>query len=126
MERNKSLVSRRGILLGALRGAGALWLSGCDNVFDRLHQNEKILSLLESVETGNRWLLRKLTGRNKLAQEFGVADISHYFKPNGNPPPSAASYRADAMGGWSRWRLDVGGLVKHPMRFCMSYLMILS
>lgn len=108
--------------MGALRGAGVLWLSGCDNVFDRLHQNEKILSLLESVEAANRWLLRKLTPRNKLAQEFGEADVSHYFKPNGNPPPPTVGYQANVMSGWSLWRLEVGGLIKQPMRFSLADL----
>jgi DMSO/TMAO reductase YedYZ molybdopterin-dependent catalytic subunit len=122
MERNSSLVSRRRILLGALQGAGILCLSGCDNIFDTLHQNKKIHSLLESVEGGNRWLLRTLTRGDKLAQEFTEADISRYFKPNGNPPPPTVGYQSNATSGWPFWRLDVSGLVKQPMRFSLEEL----
>ncbi len=122
MERNSSTISRRKILIGTLQGAGILLLSGCENIFDKLHQNQKVLSLLESVEGGNRWLLRLLTGRNKLAQEFTEKDISRYFKPNGNPPPLTMEYVINAMSGWPGWKLEVGGLVKQPLQFSLADL----
>ncbi|TMA09507.1 MAG: hypothetical protein E6J89_12805, partial [Deltaproteobacteria bacterium] len=87
MKTNSSLVSRRRMLLAALQGTGALLLSGCEDLFNRLHRNKKVLSVLESVEGGNYRLLPSATRRDKLAQEFTEADISKYFKPNGNPPP---------------------------------------
>lgn len=120
MERNRSDLSRRRILFGALQGAGLLLLSGCENPFNYLHQNEKILSLLESVEGWNRWLLRLVTRKNKLAQEFSEKDISRYFKPNGNPPPLTLEYVMNAMGGWPLWKLEVGGLVKQPGSFSLK------
>ena len=120
MKKNSSGISRRKILLGALNGAGLALLSGCENIFNQLHQNQKVLSVLESVEGANRRWLRLLTGRNKLAQEFGEKDISRYFKPNGNPPPFTGEYVMDAMSGWSLWRLEVGGLVKEPGRFSLE------
>lgn len=122
MKKNSSGMSRRKILLGALNGAGLLLLSGCENVFNQLHQNQKVLSLLESVEGSNRRLLRSLTGKNKLAQEFSEKDISRYFKPNGNPPPFTGQYVMDAMSGWSFWRLEVGGVVKKPGQFSLEEL----
>jgi len=122
MERNSSTISRRKILIGTLQGAGILLLSGCENIFDKLHQNQKVLSLLESVEGGNRRLLRLLTGRNKLAQEFSEKDISRYFKPNGNPPPFTKEYVMNAMSGWPFWKLEVGGLVKQPGKFSLDEL----
>ena len=68
--KNDSLsISRRKLLAAALQGTGLLVLSGCESLFDRLHQNRRVLSLLESVEGANRRLLRLLTARNKLAQE---------------------------------------------------------
>ncbi len=122
MEINSSSVARRKILIGALQAAGLLFLSGCENIFNGLHQNKKVLSLLESVEGGNRRLLRFLTGRNKLAQEFSERDISRYFKPNGNPPPSTMEYIINATSGWPLWRLEVGGLVKQPGNFSLDDL----
>jgi len=122
MEKNSAMISRRKILLGALQGAGILLLSGCENIFDKLQQNQKWLSLLESVEDGNRWLFRFLTGRNKLATEFSEADISKYFKANGNPPPPTMDYLMNAMGGWGLWKLEVGGSVKQPTQFSLDQL----
>jgi DMSO/TMAO reductase YedYZ molybdopterin-dependent catalytic subunit len=114
--------SRRKILLAALHGAGMFLLSGCENIFNHLHQNKRVLSLLESVEGGNQWLLRFLTGRNKLAQEFSEKDISRYFKPNGNPPPFTMEYIINSTSGWPFWRLEVGGLVKQPWQFSLDDL----
>ena len=122
MERNRLDISRRKILFGALQGAGVLLLSGCENIFNQLHQNRKVLSLLESVEGLNRRLLRFLTGSNKLAQEFGEKDISRFFKPNGNPPPFTMDYVMNAMSGWPSWKLEVGGLVKQPGQFSLNDL----
>lgn len=122
MKKNSLDISRRKIVLGMLNGAGLLLLSGCENAFNRLHQNEKVLSLLESVEGGNRRLLRFLTGRNSLAKEFSEKDISRYFKPNGNPPPFTMEYLIDATGGWPVWRLKVGGLIQQPQDFSLADL----
>lgn len=122
MKKNSPLVSRRGVLLGALQGAGALLLSGCEDAFNRLHQNKGILSVLESVEGANRRLLRLVTKKNKLAQEFGESEISRYFKANGNPPPLMMEYLLDAMAGWPSWRLQVRGLVQQAMSFSLAEL----
>ena len=122
MKNNSSTISRRKILLGALQGAGVLLLSGCENIFNQLHQNKKVLSLLESVEGLNRWLLRLVTRKNKLAQEFSEKDISRYFKPNGNPPPLTMEYIINAMSSWPSWKLEVGGLVKQPGQFSLNDL----
>ena len=122
MKTNSSLVSRRRMLLAALQGTGALLLSGCEDLFNRLHQNKKVLSILESVEGGNYRLLPSVTRRDKLAQEFTEADISKYFKPNGNPPPLTMDYMMDAMTGWPSWKLEVGGLVQKPLQFSLDDL----
>ena len=120
MKRNSHTISRRKILFGALQGTGILLLSGCENIFNSLHQNKNVLAVLESVEGVNRRLLRFLTGRNRLAQEFSEKDISRFFKPNGNPPPPTMEYLIDAMSGWPHWRLEVGGLVKNPANLSLE------
>jgi DMSO/TMAO reductase YedYZ molybdopterin-dependent catalytic subunit len=122
MAKNNLVLTRRKILLGALQGAGAILLAGCEDMFNRLHQNKRVLSLLESAEDPNRRLLRFLTGRHKLAQEFSEKEISRYFKPNGNPPPFTLEYMINAGSGWPLWRLDVGGLVRAPGQFSLDEL----
>jgi DMSO/TMAO reductase YedYZ molybdopterin-dependent catalytic subunit len=117
-QRNK--LSRRKLLMTAAQGASLLLLSGCEKAFNRLQENEKFLSLLESAEGANRRFLRLLTRRNKLAQEFSETEISRYFKPNGNPPPATVEYMTSAKSGWSGWSLEIGGLVKQPMRLSLG------
>src|SRR5574337_1257382 len=109
MAKNNPLVSRRKVLLAALQGSGILLLSGCEKLFNSLHQNENFLSLLESAEGVNLRLLRMVTRTHKLAQEFSEKDISRYFKPNGNPPPLVMEYILNAASGWPFWKLEVGG-----------------
>jgi len=115
-------ISRRKLLAATLQSAGLVFLSGCEKIFNRLHQNEKVLSVLESAEGANLFLLRLLGRRDKLAQEFTAKDISRYFKPNGNPPPFTMEYIINATGGWPSWRLEVGGLVKQPANFTLEDL----
>ena len=115
-------LTRRKLLFGVAQGTGLLLLSGCEKAFNGLQQNKTFLSLLESAEGANRRLLRLLTGKNKLAQEFTEQDISRTFKANGNPPPITMVYTADAAKQWISWRLEVTGLVKQPARFSLSEL----
>lgn len=122
MRKHKLPLSRRNLLVSALQSVGLLFLSGCDKVFDGLHDNKAFLSLLETAEGANKVVQRLLTRRHKLAQEFTVKDISRYFKPNGNPPPATLEYRTNAAKQWNTWRLEVTGLVKQPARFSLEDL----
>jgi DMSO/TMAO reductase YedYZ molybdopterin-dependent catalytic subunit len=99
-----------------------LLLSGCEKLFNGLQQNQKFLSVLESVEGVNQCLQRLLTRKNKLAQEFSEVDISRYFKPNGNPPPITMDYTTDAKNNWQAWRLEISGAVKQPAHFSLAEL----
>jgi DMSO/TMAO reductase YedYZ molybdopterin-dependent catalytic subunit len=115
-------LSRRTLLIGALQGAAVLLLSGCEKVFDSLSQNKNVQSLLEIAEDGTRRAQRLLTRRNKLAKEFEPKDISPKFRANGNPPPITMDYTADAQNHWTKWRLEVSGLVKQPASFSLADL----
>src|SRR3989442_5234893 len=119
--RNPKL-SRRNLLLGALHGTGLLVLSGCERVFDSLSRNDTVQSILETAESGNRRVQRLLTGRAKLAQEFTDKEISPTLRANGNPPPITMDYTADAQNQWTKWRLEVSGLVKQPTSFSLTDL----
>jgi len=115
-------LSRRRLILGALNSAALFALSGCQNIFDALSQNQTVQSILTSAETANRRVQRALAGRNKLAQEFSEKDISPTFRANGNPPPITMDYAEDAKNQWPKWRLEVGGLVRRPARFSLAEL----
>ena len=122
MRKSSAELTRRKILTGALYGAALVAFSGCDKLFDRLQRSRKVEALLDSAETASRRFLRLLTGRGRMAQEFEEKDISRYFKQNGNAPPSAKEYIADAANRWHSWRLEIGGAVEHPARFTLAEL----
>jgi DMSO/TMAO reductase YedYZ molybdopterin-dependent catalytic subunit len=115
-------LSRRNLLIGALQGASLVLLSGCEKLFDSLSQNKKIQSLLEIAENGSRRTQRLVTPRNKLAKEFDAKDISPKFRANGNPPPITMEYTTDAQNHWTKWRLEVSGLIKQPASFSLADL----
>jgi len=121
MKLNRKL-SRRNLLIGGLQAASLVVLSGCEKMFDSLSQNKNVQSLLELAENGSRRAQRLLTRRNKLAKEFEAKDISPKFRANGNPPPITMDYTADAQNHWTRWRLEVSGLVKQPASFSLADL----
>ena len=121
MKLNRKL-SRRNLLIGGLQAASLVVLSGCEKMFDTLSQNKNVQSLLELAENGSRRAQRLLTRRNKLAKEFEAKDISPKFRANGNPPPITMDYTADAQNHWTRWRLEVSGLVKQPASFSLADL----
>jgi DMSO/TMAO reductase YedYZ molybdopterin-dependent catalytic subunit len=115
-------ISRRNLLIGALQAASLGLLSGCEKLFDSLSQNKNVQSLLEIAEDGSRRAQRLLTRRNKLAKEFEPQDISPKFRPNGNPAPITMDYTTDAQNHWTKWRLEVSGLVKQPASFSLADL----
>jgi DMSO/TMAO reductase YedYZ molybdopterin-dependent catalytic subunit len=118
MTRNEAKPSRRKFLSRALQGAGVVFLSGCD----KLYESEAFQTLLGTAETANRRVQRWLTPKNKLAQEFSETDISPVFRRNGNPAPKTPEYIADAAAGWRAWRLEIGGLVTQPLRLSLAEL----
>src|ERR1051325_8899898 len=115
-------LSRRRLLAGALGGAAVAALSGCEKLTDALQGNRNFVALLESAETLTRDAQRLLTGRDKLAREFTAADISRVFKANGNPPPITMTYMEDAKTGWTRWKLEMSGLIKRPGHYTLPVL----
>jgi DMSO/TMAO reductase YedYZ molybdopterin-dependent catalytic subunit len=121
MKLNRKL-SRRNLLIDGLQAASLVVLSGCEKMFDSLSQNKNVQSLLELAENGSRRAQRLLTRRNKLAKEFEAKDISPKFRANGNPPPITMDYTTDAQNHWTKWRLEVSGLVKQPASFSLADL----
>jgi DMSO/TMAO reductase YedYZ molybdopterin-dependent catalytic subunit len=118
MTRHELTSSRRSFLCRALRGAGFIFLSGCD----KLYETETFQAILSTAEGANRRVQRLVTPKNKLAQEFSEKDISPVFRANGNAAPQTAEYLADAANQWSAWRLQVNGLVAQPSKFSLAEL----
>lgn len=108
------MISRR----DALIGVGALTLSGCERV-TRSPTVRKVLTLGEKATlTGQRLV----TDRNALAPEFTRADLSPRFRVNGNAMPASTDYARHVADGFANWQLEVGGLVRNPLRLTLAQL----
>ena len=86
----RQLIARAGGLVATLP-----LLSACDTINDA-PAVRKILSMGEEM---NRASQRALIDRNALAREYGRADLSPYFRPNGTRLPAGADYAAHAASG---------------------------
>ncbi len=106
------MITRRTLIVGA----GGLGLAGCD----RLNENETFRSVLRSAEGLNMRAQRLVSARDALAREFGAADISPVFRPNGTIMPSTPEYQQLAAGRFADWRLTVDGLVRRPLSLSLS------
>jgi DMSO/TMAO reductase YedYZ molybdopterin-dependent catalytic subunit len=100
--------------LGA--AAGTLLLGGCD----RLTESAWVERLLDSAETVTRRVQSWVTGEQALAPEFSEADLSPEFRSNGTHEPDEADYQALAKNGFADWRLEIGGLVEHPLKLSLA------
>ena len=107
---------RRRFLKQGLVVAGSALLVGCD----RLSASPGFVGLLDSAESLNRHLQRLLLRRSSLAAEFTEADISPRFRANGTRNPTNPEYRMLAANGFRDWRLEVRGLVQHPLNLSLD------
>ena len=110
--------SRRTALRNALSSAGALSLAGCD----KLSNNSAFVDVLKSAQHLSHAAQRVVAGRKAMAQEFSQADVAAHFKANGTLVPRDAAYQVLHKGGFSEWKLQVGGLVAQPAAFTLAQL----
>lgn len=110
--------SRRRMLAGLLSGAGLAMLAGCD----RMTQNPQMGALLRDTEKLTMGGQRLLLGRQSLAREYSVADLSPVFRANGTQAPDSEEYQNLLEHGFADWRLQVDGLVQQPLRLSLSDL----
>jgi DMSO/TMAO reductase YedYZ molybdopterin-dependent catalytic subunit len=108
---------RRRFLRNAFTIAGAGLLAGCD----RLSQTEWAPNVLGQAEALSHAVQRALS-RNALAREYTEADISPVFRANGSTDPQTPEYLALGKNGFRDYRLQVGGLVAHPLSFSLAQL----
>jgi DMSO/TMAO reductase YedYZ molybdopterin-dependent catalytic subunit len=117
--KREPILSRRQMLARAGLGGAALALVGCD----RISGDGQSRSVLEAAESLTRLAQRALMApRDALAQEYGPADISPGFKPNGSVDPDDPDYVKARDEQFVNWRLGVGGLVEKPMQLSLADL----
>ena len=109
---------RRGVLTGALIGAGTLMVAAGD----RLSRAPWFSDLLDRTGELNRDAFRLLTPDMALAREFPESAISETFKSNGTQFPQTREYLSLLSSGFVNWRLQVGGLVDTPLELSLSDL----
>src|SRR5687767_9409318 len=107
---------RRRFLLRALHISGLGLLGGCDSI-SQSHWGPRVLGVAEHL---TRTVQRLLTPRHALAREYTEADLSLVFPANGNTNPANPEYQAHAGAQFVHWRLEVDGLVHHPLHFSLA------
>jgi DMSO/TMAO reductase YedYZ molybdopterin-dependent catalytic subunit len=110
--------SRRAWLRGAVTGLAGLAVSACN----RLSQSPRVNHTLDGAETLTRRVQGALLGRTALAQEFPASAISRDFRANGSTSPDSDEYHQHAANGFKDWRIEIGGLVEHPLSLSMDDL----
>ena len=110
--------SRRHFLVRIAGAAGALLLSGCD----QLSRSPWFTSILDRAEKLNQGAQRMIVSRRAMAQEFSEADLSPSFRSNGTAVPDDSDYRELAEAGFADWALEVSGLVENPVQLTLGQL----
>ena len=113
----KLINKRRRFLRDALALTGAVAVGGCD----KLSETGWAPKVLGSATALSHAAQRTLS-HDAMAREYGEADISPVFRPNGSTDPQSKEYRALAAGGFRDYRLTVGGLVAHPLSLSLEQL----
>lgn len=108
---------RRRFLRDALALAGVAAVAGCD----RLSQTDWAPGVLDRATRLSHAAQGLLSG-DALAREYTEADISPVFRANGSTDPVSPGYRALAADGFRDYRLDVGGMVAHPLSLSLGEL----
>ena len=107
-------MNRRDWLTRALATAGVMALAACERgvtISERLRVSAEALTYR---------VQRLVVPREALAPEYGIADISPDFKPNGSIDPAAADYVALKIGGFADYRLKIDGLVERPLSLSLA------
>ena len=117
--RHRDPLTRRQLLARVALGGAALGVAGCD----RLSNATGSRSLLEAAEGLTRAAQRALLApRGALAPEYGPADISAGFKPNGSVDPDDPDYVKARDEHFVDWKLEVAGLVDKPLLLSLADL----
>jgi len=111
-------INRRSLMARLLAGAGVAALVGCE----KLSETTWFPKVLGLGEKATYKAQRLVVPRKAMAQEFPEADLSPQFRSNGTAMPNNPDYAALAADGFKNYRLQVGGLVEHPLSFSLTDL----
>lgn len=100
-----------------IAGLSALWLAGCD----RVAQSETASRLFAAAQRWHRGAHRALSG-DALAPEYPRSALSPYFRGNGSTDPKNGDYPRHVAENFANWRLEVRGLVDHPLSLTLENL----
>ena len=109
-------IDRRRFLAGSAGVVGAMMLGGCDAI----PQTKAGQRALQAGEDATLYVQRLLLTERTLAPEYGEADISKFFKPNGTEEPPDRAYKALARNNFADYRLQVDGLVERPLKLSLA------
>jgi DMSO/TMAO reductase YedYZ molybdopterin-dependent catalytic subunit len=109
-------LTRRSLMARLLAGASVMMLSGCE----KLSETTWFPKVLGLGEKATYKIQRLVLPRKAMAQEFTATDLSPQFRSNGTEMPNNPKYMVLAAGGFTFYRLDVGGLVERPMAFSLA------
>jgi DMSO/TMAO reductase YedYZ molybdopterin-dependent catalytic subunit len=101
-----------------LAGLAAALTAGCT----KIGQSDAFAGLVDGAEKLHRGAHRLLGGRQALAREYSPADISPFFRGNGNTEIDSDAYRAHVAAGFAGWVLRVHGLVEQPLGLTMDVI----
>ena len=110
--------SRRRVLAGLLSGIGISMLTGCD----RMTQSAGVGAILRQTEKLTMGSQRLILGPHTLAREYSASDLSPVFRANGTQLPDSDEYARMLEQGFAEWRLQVDGLVHHPLSLSLEAL----
>jgi DMSO/TMAO reductase YedYZ molybdopterin-dependent catalytic subunit len=101
-----------------LAGLAALVTAGCS----KIGESTAFAGLVDGAEKLHRGAQRTLGGRQPMAREFALSDISPDFRGNGNTDIESDAYRAHVAAGFADWILSVRGLVEQPLGVTMEVM----
>jgi DMSO/TMAO reductase YedYZ molybdopterin-dependent catalytic subunit len=96
----------------------AIPLAGCD----RLSRAPWFTRMLDAAEPLNHAVQRLVSPHTTMAREYTKADLSPDFRSNGTAEPDDDDYRALAANHFADWKLEVEGLVEHPLSLSLAEL----
>ncbi|WP_114240598.1 molybdopterin-binding protein [Dyella sp. C9] len=112
------MTDRRSFVRMAIVGAAGILVAACD----RISQSAWGPNVLGKAEGLNRRVQALLSPSSSMAREYGEADISPVFHPNGTTMPGTPAYQALLANGFRDYRLQVDGLVRRPARLSIDEL----
>jgi DMSO/TMAO reductase YedYZ molybdopterin-dependent catalytic subunit len=101
-----------------LAGLGAGFVAGCS----KIGQSDPMQKLFGWAEGWHRGAHRAMAGKQALAPEYALADISPVFRGNGTVQPDDPAYMAAQAESFAGWTLSVRGLVDREMDFTLDRL----